>query len=202
MFRPGERVADWDEGGADPDAALNAAGADRNYFLIHSSEGPSVIILTGRRIADFAPGGWRVVDSYGSPVDAVERPFVQFTSISARHVFATRANSIRRGGADCTHGVVHAILYEVPGGTENEEENVDAVMMFRLGLLAMEGQTLCTRYDPDPVGGWRMRPFLPDGARLPALERPDDHILIVPAAPLDRLLVRPEPAAASAPAAT
>lgn len=197
LFRPGERVEGWDRDGSDPDAELLAAGAERNYYLISSDEGPSVMILTARRIADFVPASWRVVDSYGSPVDAVDRPYLQFSWISPRYVVATRSNSFRRGGADCTDRTSHAFLYEVPGGEMTEQDEA-APMLFRLGMLALEGQAVCTRYDGSRAAGWRMRAFRPDGTALPTLERENELLTIVPAAPLDRLLVRPAAAASAA----
>lgn len=201
LFRPGARLDAWDRGGADPDSELIAAGAERHFFLIRSEESPSVIILSSRRISEFVPDSWRAVDSYGSPVDAVDRPFLQFSSISPRYVVATRSNSSRRGAADCTDRTSHAMLYELPGEAMTEQDET-APLMFRLGMLALEGQTVCTRYDGDRSAGWRMRAFLPDGTSLPTLERADDRLTIVPAGPLDRLMVRPAAASASAEPAT
>ncbi|HEX8526585.1 hypothetical protein [Allosphingosinicella sp.] len=201
MFRPGEKVEGWDVGGADPDSELKTLGADRNFFVIRSDLGHSVIILSDRRIASFAPADWRIADSYGSAVDAVEKPFIQFSWLSPRYVIATRANGFRRNGVDCTDRTTHALLYEVPG-EEMTEEDEQVPILFRLGLLATEEQTFCTRYEGDRSRGWRMRAFLPDGHRLPALDRPQDLLTIVPAGPLDTLMVRPAPAAASAAAAS
>jgi hypothetical protein len=196
LFRPGERVEGWDRGGSDPDAELLAAGADRHYYLISSEDGPSVVILTARRISDFAPSSWRAVDSYGSAVDAVDRPFVQFSRLSPHYVVATRSNSFRRGGADCTDRTAHAMLYELPGDAVSEQDEA-APIMFRLGLLALEGQTVCTRYDGDRAAGWTMRAFRPDGAPLPALERPGERLTIVPASSIEALMAQPAAGAAS-----
>ena len=197
MFRPGERVEGWDVGGADPDSELLALGADRHFFVIRSDLGHSVIILTDRRIAGFAPADWRIVDSYGSAVDAVDRPFLQFSWLSPRYVIATRSNGFRRNAVDCTDRTSHALLYQVPGD-EMTEEDEEVPILFRLGMLASEDQTFCTRYDGDRARGWRMRAFLPDGRTLPALDRPQDLLTIVPAAPLETLMVRPASASASA----
>ena len=74
MYRPGPQVDGWNVGGGDPDAELIAAGADRHYFLLTAEDGDkSVVILTDRAIADFAPDAWRMVDSYGAARDAVAR---------------------------------------------------------------------------------------------------------------------------------
>lgn len=187
ILRPGELVPGWDVGGADPDAELLSAGADGHYFLIRSADSPAVIIFTQRRIADFAPGSWRIVDSYGSAIDAVERPFVQFSRLSPRYVLATRSNAFRRNNVDCTDKTTHALLYELPGETMTEDdENVP--LLFRLGMLALEDSTTCTRYEGSRASGWTMRPLLPDGRGLPALDRPADRLTIVPAAPIDTLI--------------
>ena len=190
MYRPGEAIPGWDRGGADPDSELIAAGADTHYFLMRSpTDGPSVVILSPRRIADFAPAGWRIVDSYGSAIDAVDRPFLQFSWVSPRYVIATRSNGFRRNNIDCSDRVAHALLYEVPGETMSEDDQA-APFYFRLALLAMEGQTSCTRYEGSRASGWRMRPLLPDGRSLPALEREGDLLTIVEAGPVDALMRR------------
>lgn len=191
LLRPGPLVPGWNVGGADPDSELIAAGADRHYFLLTEGDGEkSVVILTPRRIADFAPASWRVVDSYGSSVDAVERPFVQFSPLSPRYVLATRANGFRRNNIDCTDRIAHALLFELPGETMTEEDEI-APMAFRLGLLAAEGVTTCTRYEGNRASGWSARPLLPDGRSLPALEAEGgERLTIVPAAPVDELMRR------------
>jgi hypothetical protein len=188
MFRPGPLVPGWNVGGADPDSELRAAGADRHVFLLEAEDGEkSVVLLTDRRIADFAPGSWQVVDSYGSADEAVERPFLQFSRLSPRYVIATRANGFRRDSIDCTDRISHALLYELPGETMSEEDE-NAGMAFRLGLLAVEGVTACTRYEGSRSEGWSARPLLPDGRSLPALEQPAERLRVVPLAPVDELM--------------
>ena len=190
LYRPGPTIPGWNVGGADPDAELVSAGAERHYFLLSSEDGDrSVVVLTPRRIADFAPAGWRVVDSYGAATDAVERPFVQFSWVSPRYVVGTRANGFRRDNVDCSDRIAHALLYELPGTAMSEADDM-AQMMFRLGLLAMEGVTTCTRYEGSRAEGWSARPLLPDGRSLPALEEPAERLTIVPAAPIDTLMRR------------
>ena len=190
LYRPGPTIPGWNVGGADPDAELIAAGADRHFFLLRTDDGEtSVVILTDRRIADFAPGAWRLVDSYGAATDAVARPFVQFSRLSPRYVIGTRANGFRRDSIDCSDRISHALLYELPGDSMTEEDEM-APMMFRLGLLAMEGGTTCTRYEGSRAEGWSARPLLPDGRSLPALAEPAERLTIVPAAPIDTLMRR------------
>lgn len=190
FFRPGPPVSGWNVGGADPDAELIAAGADRHYFLLQAEgEPPSVVIISERGLADFAPPDWRLVDSYGSATDAVDRPFLQYSWLSPRYVMAVRANGFRRDNIDCSDRVAHARLYEVPGATMTEEDEA-APMMFRLILLASEGVTTCTRYEGSRAAGWSTRPLLPDGRSLPAFEQPAERLSIVPAAPLSELMRR------------
>jgi len=190
MFRPGPPIPGWNVGGADPDSELTAAGADRHYFLMRAGgEPPSVTILTDRGIADFAPPEWRVVDSYGSATDAVDRPYLQYDWLSPRYVIAVRVNGFRRDNIDCSDRVGHARLYEVPGATMTEEDEL-APMMFRFILLASEGVTTCTRYQGSRAAGWSTQPLLPDGRSLPALEQPQLRLTIVPAAPLAELMRR------------
>lgn len=186
MFAPGPAVEGWNRGGADPDAELRARGADRNVFLLRSASEPSVVMLTERPIADFAPSGWRIVDSYGSATERVRAPFVQFTRLTPRYVIAMRAGSQRVGTADCTDPIAHAMLYEVPDAPESEDDET-LPLFFRIALLAGEGQIVCTRYVRDGEG-WRLNAFLPDGRSLPQLDRADDRLSIVPVGPVDALL--------------
>ena len=187
MFTPGELVAGWDRGGANPDAELRAAGADNYYYRIVKPHSVAVVILTARPIAALAPAGWRVVDTYGSPVDHAENPVVQFETMSPRYVVALRAGSARRNDADCSDGIVNATLFERPDAPASADD-ANVPLFFRLVLLATENQIVCTRYDGNRAAGWHERPFLPDGHRLPHLETEQNLITIVPAAPIERLL--------------
>ncbi|MEA3017083.1 MAG: hypothetical protein QOI38_1805 [Sphingomonadales bacterium] len=191
MFRPGPPVPGWNAGGADPDSDLRAAGADRHAFLLRvSGEPPSVILLTDRGIRDFAPAEWQIVDSYGSATEPVETPTVQFSWMSPRYVIGSRASGFRRGTVDCSGGIAHALLYEVPGEAMTEEDEM-ALLMFRLALLAREGVTTCTRWEGDRAAGWTGRPLLPDGRSLPGLEvEGEERLTIVPTAPLAELMRR------------
>ncbi len=194
LFTPGDAMPGWNRGGADPDAVLRAAGADRFYYLIHGSGGDAVAILTDRPLASFVPADWRVVDTYGDSAARAGNPVVQFEPLSDRYVMAVRASTERRGDVDCVTGIASAILYERPGRPAAPDD--DAVpLLFRLGLLAIEDQIVCTRYEGDRSAGWRGRNFTREGRRLAALDDEHERITIVPAAPLDRLIVyrRPPP---------
>jgi hypothetical protein len=186
MFAPGAAVPGWNEGGANPDADLRAAGADDHYYLLTSEDGTEVVMMTRRPIADFAPAGWRVVDTYGSASSSLDNPFVQFIPLSAHYVMGVRANGRRVGSVDCTDPIENAVLYEVPEAPETEDDET-LPFYFRIALLASEGQSTCTRYDRDGEG-YRFRTFLPDGRSLPQLNDDGDRMTIVPAAPLGRLL--------------
>ena len=63
LFTPGDAVPGWNRGGADPDAVLRAAGADRFYYLIRGAGSDAVAILTERPLTGFVPSDWRVVDT-------------------------------------------------------------------------------------------------------------------------------------------
>lgn len=186
MLTPGERVANWDVGGANPDADLRARGADRYYLQTRGDDGDSVSILTDRPISELAPEDWEVVDSFGSSTTPLDNPQVDFTALSARYVIAIRSRFERRGDVDCSDGIVNALLYELPDAPEAGDDNV-LPLMFRALILALEGQQLCVRADGDAASGYRSRVFLPDGRLLPELTD-DDVSHIVPAAPIDRLV--------------
>ena len=188
MYRPGERVPGWDRGGANPDADLRAAGAERHYFRLERTSGEGIVILTGRPLSAFAPAGWRVVDSYGSAAAEIDNPFLQFEPLSPRYVVGLRASSRRQGDTDCVDAVSSAILYErpdVPAG----QADAQIPLTFRLLLLAAEEQVVCTRYQGNAREGYRGLAFLPDGRTLPSLNRSEERMTIIPAGPIERLVV-------------
>lgn len=187
LFTPGAPVPGWDHGGANPDAELRALGADNHYYRIVKPHSVAVVILTSRPISALAPSGWRVVDTYGSPVDHAENPVVQFETMSPRYVVGLRAGNVRRNDADCSDGIVNATLYERPDAPASADD-ANVPLFFRLVLLATENQTVCTRYEGSRAAGWHERPFLPDGHSLPRMEAEQNLITIVPAAPIERLL--------------
>lgn len=190
LFTPGELVPGWDRGGANPDAELRALGADTHYYRIVKPHSVAIVILTARPIAAFAPAGWRVADTYGSPVDHAENPIVQFETMSPRYVVGLRAGSVRRNDADCSDGIVNAVLYERPDAAASADD-ANVPIFFRLVLLATENQIVCTRYEGNRTAGWHERAFLPDGHPLPRMETERNLITIVPAAPVERLLQQP-----------
>lgn len=194
MLRTGERVEGWDQGGANPDADLRAAGADTHYFLNRGSDGASVGIITNRAITEFAPERWRIVDSYGSSAVRLPGAQLDFIALSPRYAIATRTQYRRRGGVDCTEGITNALLYEVPGA-EARPNDETVPILFRLLMLALEGQEICVRSEGDRESGYRSRTFLPDGRPLPELSDAEDLTTIVPAAPIERLIAPPPPAA-------
>ncbi|HST35296.1 MAG TPA: hypothetical protein VLK25_01515 [Allosphingosinicella sp.] len=187
MLRPGERLEGWDHGGADPDTALRALGADRFYQLNRTVDGTGVTILTDRPIRDFAPAAWRVVDSYGAANEPLDHPQVDFLPFSERYVIASRSTSFRQNDAGCFRNLSHALLYEIPSAPATAED-ANVPMLFRMLILAMDGQTICVRMDGDREHGWRSRYFLPDGRALPTLTDANDLLTIVPAAPLESLV--------------
>lgn len=187
MFAPGAAVPGWNRGGADPDAVLRAAGADRFYYLLRKAGGDGVAILTDRPLASVAPADWQVVDTYGVSSAPIDNPVIQFEPLSERYVIGLRAGSERRGDVDCVDGIANATLYERPGAAAGpDDENLP--LLFRLVLLASEGQSVCTRYDGSREAGWRGRAFTPEGRALPRLDDPEERITIVPAGPIDRLV--------------
>jgi hypothetical protein len=193
MLRPGDAVANWNRGGANPDADLRRAGAADHYFLNRGDDGTSVGILSDRPIADFAPAGWRVVDSFGSAATSLQGAQLDFVPLTARYVIATRAQFRRRGDIDCTPGITNALLYEIPGAASREEDP-GVPFMFRMLILAMEGQEICVRSDGNAASGYHSRTFLPDGRLLPELTG-EGLTTIVRAAPIDQLIVPPPPPA-------
>lgn len=195
MLRPGERVEGWDRGGARPDEDIRALGVDSHYFLHISDMGTGVAIVTDRPISELAPQPWRVVDSYGTAGETLERPEIEVRHITARYAMALRSEGWRQNDASCFRSVSHALLFDLPGAPSSPDDEM-APIMFRMIILAFEGQTICMRFDGDRLHGWRIRYFLPDGRLLPELTRPTDLLTIVPAAPVDELIA-PPPATAT-----
>ena len=202
MLQTGDPVQNWDVGGADVETAIRALGADKYYLLeTDPADGTMVVsILTERPVADFAPATWRVAESFGSAETKLESPTVSFVVMTARYVVGGRAGTRRARDAACTEKIGHAILYEVPGAPSTPED-ADMPDIFAAMMLALEGQTICSRYDGSPDKGYSVRDFLPDG-RL--LLNPDRSVragraAIVPAAPVDSLIKPPPPPPATPP---
>lgn len=191
LYTPGEPVEGWNRGGADPDSVLRAAGPDRFYYQIHSTGGDGVAILADRAFASLVPSDWRVVDTYGEASATIANPIIQFEALSERYVVAVRAGTERRGGVDCVAGIANATLYERPGRSGRDDSDIP--LFFRLALLASEGQTVCTRYEGNRETGWRGRNFTAEGRRLPGLDDEFERITIIPAGPIDRLIVYRQP---------
>jgi hypothetical protein len=192
MYTPGDPVEGWNRGGADPDAVLRAAGADRFYYQIHGTGGDGVAMLADRPFANLVPADWRVVDTYGDSAAAVSNPVIQFEALSERYVIGIRAGTERRGGVDCVGNIANATLYERPGRTARTDDS-EIPLFFRLALLAAEGQTVCTRYEGNRETGWQGRNFTPEGRRLPGLDDEFERVTIIPAGPIDRLIVYRQP---------
>ena len=191
MLRPGLRVAGWDRGGANPDAELRSLG-EGFFFLNRDSDGTSVGIITQRPLSDFAPADWRIVDSYGTLDETLPSPQLDFVHLSARYVVGSRTQFERRRDVDCTSGFSGALLYEVPGAPIAPNDETIPIM-FRLLILALEGQEICVRTEGSAASGYRGRMFRPDGTELPELSDPEGVTTIVPAAPIEQLLEPPSP---------
>ena len=187
MYTPGEQVPDWDRGGADPDTILRARGTDSHYFAYDDSSGRSIGILTQRPLTAFAPAGWRVIDTYGSSATRLDHPNLLFEMLSNRYAVGLRANSRRVRDADCIDPIANATLYEIPGAPAQPGDELIPVL-FRVLLLAGEGQVVCARSEGNAESGWRSRSYTEDGHRLPGLDEEDEVTRIVPAAPIDRLV--------------
>lgn len=186
-YTPGEHVPGWDQGGADPNADLRAAGPDSHYFAIADDNGRSVGILTSRPLSAFAPTAWRVIDTYGSSATRLEYPEIAFEMLSHRYAVGLRANGRRARDADCTDPITNATLYEIPGAPARQGDDMIPIL-FRVALLAAEGQMVCSRWEGNARTGYRSTSFTPDGRRLPVLDEDVETFTIVPAAPIDRLL--------------
>jgi hypothetical protein len=196
MLRPGPHVEGWDVGGADPEAGLRELGPDKYYLAISTGQGLGVSILSDRPIADFIPAGWPTVETYGSPEASVAESSIGFAHLSPRYVVVARSRGSRRKDVTCAAGMDEARLLEIPDAPTGPDDDI-MPGLFRMTMLAMEGQTFCTRYDGDRKSGYGMRYFLPDGRLLPELTQAEDRVTIVPAGPIERLirpaLPRPRP---------
>jgi hypothetical protein len=186
LYTPGEQVSGWDQGGADPDAILRARGTDSHFFAYDDSSGRSIGILTQRPLTAFAPAGWRVVDTYGSSATRLDNPSLLFEMLSDRYAIGLRANGRRARDADCVDPVANATLYELPGAPSRPDD-ANIPVLFRVLLLAQDGQTVCVRLEGDAQRGWHLRSFTTDGHRLPQLDQTDQLITIIPAGPIERL---------------
>ena len=187
MYTPGEQVPGWDRGGADPDTILRARGADSHFFAYDDSSGRSIGILTQRPLTAFAPAGWRVIDTYGSSATRLDNPSLLFEMLSDRYAIGLRANGRRVRDVDCVDSIANATLYEVPGA-RSRPDDANIPVLFRVLLLAQDGQNVCVRLEGNAARGWHLRSFTPDGHRLPQLDQTDQLITIIPAGPIEQLI--------------
>ena len=188
-MRPGERPRGLGPGRRRSRRELRALGADRYFYQLNRDRRrrpASPSSPTGRSAISRRPA-WRVVDSYGEAGEALDHPQVDFLPFSERYVIASRSTSFRRNDAGCFRSISHALLFEVPGAPASAED-ANVPMLFRMLILAMDGQTICVRMDGDREHGYRSRYFLPDGRALPVLTDANDLLTIVPAAPLETLV--------------
>jgi hypothetical protein len=189
LYTPGELVPSWDRGGADPDRALRAAGADSHFFAVDGGSGRSVGILTDRPLTAFAPRGWRVIDTYGASATRLDHPSLLFEMLSNRYAVGIRANGRRVRDADCVDPVANATLYEIPGAQPHPGDDMIPIL-FRVLLLAGANQVVCARTEGNAESGWRTLYFTEDGHRLTGLQDvgEDERMTIVPAGPIERLV--------------
>jgi len=61
-------------------------------------------------------------------------------------------------------------------------------ILFRVLILAGDGQIVCARSEGTAQAGWHMRYFTEDGHRLPGLDEEQQLMTIVPAGPLEALV--------------
>ena len=187
LYTPGEQVPGWDHGGADPDSALRAAGADGHYFAVDTSSGRSIGIITARPLTAFAPAAWRVVDTYGASATRLDNPSLLFEMLSYRYAIGIRSNGRRVRDADCTDPIANATLYEIPGAAATPGDEAIPIL-FRALILASDRQVVCARVEGTAQTGWHNRYFTEDGHRLTGLDEEHQRISIVPAGPLERLV--------------
>ena len=170
---PASRSPGWDRGGADPDADLRAAGADAPLFQAAAGTAASASAYCRRR--GRSPPSRRPAGGWSTLTARRRRRSTTRRSGSRRSRTATSSASRQRatGAATPTASskVTNATLYEMPEGAGAARRTHMIPLMFRLLLLAAEGQT-----DLHPL--WRAMPAsrlsrpapsCPTAAPLPAL---------------------------------
>ena len=174
---------------------LRAAGADRFYYLVHGRQRRSQrrrSSPTGRSTA-FAPAGWRVVDTYGDPrrpgstirsshFEPLSDRYVDRrcgrTDGGARDVGLHRPRSPMRRSTSCR------------AAQARPDDDTDPGPVPASACSRPDGQIVCTRYEGNRERGLARPATSPtDGRRLPALDDEFERITIVPAAPIERLIV-------------
>ena len=188
VMRPGEVIEGWNSGGANPEEELRRRGADKYYLLGIEGAEQDVLIVTDRSISDVAPSAWKPLDTYGDAAERPENGSVSFVPMDGGYVVALRSGSRWHGGILCSSPATEAVLYADPASPFASHDHETAIALFRIAMLALEGETVCVRYDGDADRGWRARFLLPDGRALPELNKEETVTRIVPAGPLERLV--------------
>jgi hypothetical protein len=110
-----------------------------------------------------------------------------FEKLSNRYAVGIRANGRRVRDADCVDPIANATLDEIPGAVAVTGDDMIPVL-FRVLMLAGDGQVICSRSEGNAQSGWHTRSFTEDGHRLPELDQGDELLTIVPAGPIERLV--------------
>ena len=119
-------------------------------------------------------------DARSCSATRLDNPSLLFEMLSDRYAIGLRANGRRVRDADCVDPITNATLYEVPDAPSRPDD-ANIPVLFRVLLLAQDGQNVCVRLEGDAQRGWHLRSFTTDGHRLPQLDQTDQLITIVPA---------------------
>ena len=192
LMRPGPRRPDWDKGGVDLHASVerSAGGAAGTYLLsVEKDGGRSVTILGAQDPERLLPTGWTLNTQAGASAKPSAAQSLSIAQLDGPYHFFGWENFRPVGDAYCSTGSVGGRLYRSRGrSTSNNLPGELVPALFRATIARMEEYRICWRFDREGEG-YRKSYFLEDGRTLPRLDEFGERVTLVPAAPVEELLV-------------
>lgn len=191
LLKPGPVRGDWRSGGVDIYALLETApgGTAKNYLLSIDKDGErSIEAVSVAKSAMPAPARWRPVIQSGAAQPAVATLTILHLS-GPYFMIGWDGERQRVGDAFCNGGISGAQLYSDPDITADAELPAHLVpTVFNSMVRRFKDVKLCWRYDRQG-DGYAVFYFLEDGRTLPGMDQAAERVTIVPAAPLQDLLL-------------
>lgn len=166
-------------------------GTKQNYILAVDKDGDrSVIIVAVEDVAGAIPDSWNVLHQIGERQPSDGTTYLTIAHLDGPLFFAAWDTLRRVGDGFCSGGGVGAELYETSGSAPTGElpEGM-AHALFTAVVKRMQDRTVCWRYDRQ-ADGYRVTYFLEDGRSLPTIDQFEERLTIVPAQPIEQLLMR------------
>lgn len=188
LMKPGDKREDWDRGGIDLYALVAAApgGAQGSYLLSTDKDGArSITIVGGAQPA--LPPRWQAVSRSGSPPPAGAPSDLTVGGLMPPYFFSGVQGRRRVGDSFCSSGAMSGVLYRDADAKDSTVPQPMVQLMFEQIVKQFQTATICWRYDRDGES-YRTTYYLEDGRSLPGMNSAAEHLRIIPADSVEKLL--------------